>query len=455
MGIVLNALLTSRQKLRPPSEKISFVALDFETTGFSAKTDRVLEVGAVLFTRDGRVFSEYQTLVNPKSAVRATHVHGISASDVIGAPEFVEVLPSLVDFLNGNVLVAHNKSFDLSFLAHELKRAGVEQQRLDALCTMDLVGRVEPAAPGKLLDSCKWLGIPLRQGHHALNDAHMTAQLAAHLMRKGKNLRLPDPTQISLPPSVLQRSRPLVLRDAAFSNAIECGRELANLVTQLPSKDSQNSSGVEPYLQALERMVNPRSISSATAQSLIQIAKDSGLGKKSVQKAHKDFLTARCAKAMTHHFISERERAEFKSIALFLGIDGWEAIVDAPTEIRVWKQGVPRIAETQKAVTKGSFIKAERAANFSDRAVRERFLGWRFVITGNSEEYSREQAGEAITKRGGRVIDKVYSNTSALIAGQDAGPRKVQQAKDLGIPILNATEFRILLDTGKLPDRYS
>jgi DNA polymerase-3 subunit epsilon len=433
---------------------MALVALDFETTGFSAKTDRVLEVGAVLFTRDGKIIAEYQTLVNPKSTVRASHVHGISASDVIGAPEFVEVLPSLVDFLNGNVLVAHNKSFDLSFFAYELHRAGIEQPKLDALCTLDLVGHVEPAAPGKLLDSCKWLGIPLRQGHHALNDAHMTAQLAAHLLRKAKNLRLPDPTQISLPPSVRQRSRPLVSRDAAFSNAIECGRELADLVAQLPAKDLPNSSGLEAYFQALGKMTTPQSISSAMAQSLIQAAKDSGLSKKSVQKAHKDFLTARCAKAMDHHFISERERAEFKSIALFLGVDGWEAIVDAPTEIRVWKQGVPRIAETQKAVTKGNFFKTEQATDFSDRAERERFLGWRFVITGNSEEYSREQATEAITKRGGRVIDKVYSNTSALIAGQDAGPRKVQQAKDLGIPILNAAEFRTLLDTGEFPDRY-
>lgn len=433
---------------------MALVALDFETTGFSARTDRVLEVGAVKFTRDGKIIAEYQTLVNPKTTVRATHIHGISANDLVGAPEFAEILPSLADFLNGNVLIAHNKSFDLGFLAHELHRVGIESQRLDALCTMDLVGRVAPAAPTKLLDSCKWLGIPLRQGHHALNDAHMTAQLAAHLMRKAQNLRLPDPTHINLPHSVRQLARPLVSRDAAFSDAITRGREFVDLVTQLPVRNSPNSSGAEPYVQALEKTFSLRSISSATAQSLIQAAKDAGLSRKSVQKAHHDFFTSRCAKARADHFISEQERTELKSIALFLGIDRWEEIVDAPTDITVWKRGVPRVAETQKAVTKGSFVKAEQATNFTDRAVRERLRGWRLVVTGNSEQYSRDQAAEAITKRGGRVIDKVYSNTSALIAGQDAGPRKLQQAKELGIPILNAAEFRVLLDTGELPDRY-
>jgi len=212
--------------------------------------------------------------------------------------------------------------------------------------------------------------------------------------------------------------------------------------------------GKERYLQVLDETIGRRLISTVTAGRVIQVTKESGLSKKSVQKIHHDYFSDRCAKARADHFISERERSELRSVALFLSIQGWEAILDEPTDITVWKKGVPRAVETQKAVTKSNFVEAEQAANFADRAVRERFLGWRFVITGNSEEYSREQAIEAITKRGGRMIDKVYSNTSALIAGQDAGPKKLRQAKDLGIPILNATEFRTLLDTGKLPDRY-
>ena len=38
---------------------LEFATIDFETTGLSAKLDRVIEVGIVRTTADGRILQEY------------------------------------------------------------------------------------------------------------------------------------------------------------------------------------------------------------------------------------------------------------------------------------------------------------------------------------------------------------------------------------------------------------
>ena len=66
-----------------------YAVIDLETTGYSPKHhDRVVEVGIVRIDPDGNRLREYCTLINPHRDMGATHVHGISATDVAGAPAF-------------------------------------------------------------------------------------------------------------------------------------------------------------------------------------------------------------------------------------------------------------------------------------------------------------------------------------------------------------------------------
>src|SRR3954451_23227128 len=72
----------------------SYVALDLETTGLLAETDRIVEVGAVRFDAAGRELARFERLVNPGRAMSPTAeaVHGLSDADLADAPPAREVL---------------------------------------------------------------------------------------------------------------------------------------------------------------------------------------------------------------------------------------------------------------------------------------------------------------------------------------------------------------------------
>jgi len=66
--------------------------------------------------------------------------------------------------------------------------------------------------------------------------------------------------------------------------------------------------------------------------------------------------------------------------------------------------------------------------------------GITFVITGELVTMSRKDAGEAIEQRGGKVSGSVSKKTNYVIVGANPGS-KFDKARQLGIPILNETEF--------------
>lgn len=75
--------------------------------------------------------------------------------------------------------------------------------------------------------------------------------------------------------------------------------------------------------------------------------------------------------------------------------------------------------------------------------------GKTFVITGTLSDWTRDQAQEELRVRGARVADSVSKKTSAVISGESAGS-KLEKARSLGIPILDESAFRRLLETGSL-----
>ncbi|SNB45674.1 PolC-type DNA polymerase III [Geobacter sp. DSM 9736] len=156
------------------------VVIDFETTGLSPEYgDRVIEVGAVLL-RDNRVTDSFQSLVNPGRKVSRfiEEYTGITNAMLADAPDSVEVIVRLAEFLGDHYLIAHNASFDRRFLDCELKRIGCSR-RQEMACSMLVSRRVYPDAPshklGDLVRFCR-----IENGgvfHRALADAEMTAHL--------------------------------------------------------------------------------------------------------------------------------------------------------------------------------------------------------------------------------------------------------------------------------------
>ena len=74
------------------------------------------------------------------------------------------------------------------------------------------------------------------------------------------------------------------------------------------------------------------------------------------------------------------------------------------------------------------------------------------VVTGAVPGYTREQAAEAITSRGGKSPASVSSKTFALVVGEGAGASKLTKAESNETPIVSAEQFEQLLATGEVPE---
>ncbi|MBB4938141.1 DNA polymerase-3 subunit epsilon [Streptosporangium album] len=159
-----------------------YVVVDVETTGFSpAKGDQICEIALVSLDADGSTVDEWHSLINPRRATGAVHVHGITQEMVAGAPVIEEVLDEVWQRIAGRVLVAHNISFDLRFL----KVLPGSHWLTETLCTQRLAPDFVPGGKWTLGACCERAGISLSNAHAALPDAHATADLLRFYLSRG------------------------------------------------------------------------------------------------------------------------------------------------------------------------------------------------------------------------------------------------------------------------------
>ena len=94
-----------------------YVVLDLEMTGLSAKTDQIIEIGAVKI-KDNQVVDTMECLVNPKCKIptRVVELTGITDEMVQSGRDKDEAIKALLDFIDGQILVGQNVNFDYSFL---------------------------------------------------------------------------------------------------------------------------------------------------------------------------------------------------------------------------------------------------------------------------------------------------------------------------------------------------
>lgn len=74
--------------------------------------------------------------------------------------------------------------------------------------------------------------------------------------------------------------------------------------------------------------------------------------------------------------------------------------------------------------------------------------GRAIVVTGGVEGYSRDGAAAAIVARGGTCPGSVSAKTYCVVVGDAPGATKLTKARQLGIPLIGASEFEVLLRTG-------
>lgn len=170
-----------------PLADVTFCVIDLETTGGSADTDRITEIGAVK-VRGGECLGTFQTLVNPGCAIPPyiTILTGITESMVLPAPPIESVLPSLESFIGDSVLVAHNARFDVGFVNAALIRADRDPLTNRVLDTVPLARRlVRDEVPDcKLGTLASRLRLDHQPSHRALDDALATTDLLHFLIER-------------------------------------------------------------------------------------------------------------------------------------------------------------------------------------------------------------------------------------------------------------------------------
>jgi DNA polymerase-3 subunit epsilon len=164
---------------------LSFAVVDVETTGGSPwRGDRVTEVAAVV-VRGGRVVDQFESLVNPERSIppfisRLTHITQAMVRD---QPTFREISPRVVEFLRGQVFVAHNAAFDWRFVGAEVGRAGGRLASDRVLCTVRMARRLIPHLRRRSLDHLAMhYGIRIEGRHRAMGDAMATAQCLVRML---------------------------------------------------------------------------------------------------------------------------------------------------------------------------------------------------------------------------------------------------------------------------------
>lgn len=155
------------------------VSLDIETTGFSARTDRITEIGAVKI-RDGKIVDRYSQLVNPLRPIpsRITSLTGISDAMLADKPAIDDVIEEFIEWTESDRLVGHNIRFDLSFLTANANRVIGDATRFSVrpIDTMSIDRQLFPTERHRLVDLIQRYGISDVEEHRALSDATQTYQ---------------------------------------------------------------------------------------------------------------------------------------------------------------------------------------------------------------------------------------------------------------------------------------
>ncbi len=161
----------------------TYVVFDLETTGLKAETEAITEIGAVKI-KDGIIIDSFSQLVDPEKNISAeiTQITGITNEMVENMPTIAEVMPKFHKFCEGAVMVAHNTSFDMSFIYAAARRLNMYFSNKTA-DTLKMSRKLWPDEEVHKLDVvCGRLGVELNNHHRALADAEAAAHCFIKMM---------------------------------------------------------------------------------------------------------------------------------------------------------------------------------------------------------------------------------------------------------------------------------
>jgi DNA polymerase III subunit epsilon len=190
-------------------DRVRFVVLDSETTGFNPQLDHIISIGAVAVEKGDIVLADsFEALLKVTQNTEAVTVHGITRDESKKGRDEAEVLEAFLDYLTNGVIVGHHIGHDIAAFDAAYERHWGFRTLNRAVDTMSLALQLEgagafaqyPRVREFTLDAlCEMFGVIPHDRHTASGDAMITAHVFLRLRRLALKHGLDRLGQISEP----------------------------------------------------------------------------------------------------------------------------------------------------------------------------------------------------------------------------------------------------------------
>ncbi len=217
--------------------KADYVVFDFETTGLSARYNKIIEFGAVKISH-GSIVDRIDILINPgcKIPKKIQEITNITDAMLIDAPKIEEALPRIMSFIGDALLVTHNASFDIAFLNQALIDLGQEPIKNGVVDTLTISQYVFPESRSHRLGAlCRNMEVEYDEesAHRADYDAFVLAEvwqtLLVKLTKDNLHLKHQDLTKLEPKKELIAHLKPKHV--IAFAKNLKGLKDLYRLVS--------------------------------------------------------------------------------------------------------------------------------------------------------------------------------------------------------------------------------
>lgn len=182
-----NALIETSHDYDQSWTDLSFIALDVETTGLEAATNRIIELALVPynFSDDVKPFCQLFS-VGESLSQEIVQITGISDAMLKNQPSFPEHADDCIRLMKrASFVVAYNAKFDRPFLESEMARVKKVLPELPWIDPFVFICELDRYKRGKKLgDAAKRWGVNLENAHRAMADAQAAGDLLMKMADK-------------------------------------------------------------------------------------------------------------------------------------------------------------------------------------------------------------------------------------------------------------------------------
>lgn len=158
-----------------------YIAIDFETA--NEKRNSACSIGIAVYENYKLKDEKYWLIKPPEMIFKPMNIwiHGITPDMVEHENDFSEIWPEILPYIENNLVIAHNASFDISVLRNTLDTYGIEYPSFKYACSVNMVKNYyENLENHKLNTVSNYLGIDLLH-HHAGEDARACGEIVSRI----------------------------------------------------------------------------------------------------------------------------------------------------------------------------------------------------------------------------------------------------------------------------------